>query len=158
MPELIAYHEAGHALIAALLGGRVHLVTIEPDNDDGPSRSGETVVHWRRGFGAREMAVKGVQVYLAGPVAEMTYSGDHYHPGLIAEWADDWQHAWKTAELLHSNEKKRLDYLEQVSMDLYQQFQRDEIWAALASLADNLLAHDTLEWEQVEEIVQDWIR
>ena len=84
MPELIAYHEAGHALVAVLLGGRVKLVTIEPDNDDGPSRSGETVVHWRRGVSAREMAVKGVQVYLAGPVAEMIYSGDQYRPGDFA--------------------------------------------------------------------------
>lgn len=35
MMELIAYHEAGHALMAFMLGGEVQLVTIEPDNDDG---------------------------------------------------------------------------------------------------------------------------
>lgn len=32
MSELIAYHEAGHALMAVLLGGKVKQVTIEPDD------------------------------------------------------------------------------------------------------------------------------
>jgi len=36
MAELIAYHEAGHALMAVLLGGKVQQVTIEPENDEGP--------------------------------------------------------------------------------------------------------------------------
>jgi len=44
MPELIAYHEAGHALMALLLGGKVKHITIEPDNDDGPVREGDTQV------------------------------------------------------------------------------------------------------------------
>ena len=39
IPELTAYHEAGHALMALLLGGKVKQVTIEPDNDDSPGRS-----------------------------------------------------------------------------------------------------------------------
>jgi ATP-dependent Zn protease len=34
MPELTAYHEVGHALMALLLGGKVRLATIKPDNDD----------------------------------------------------------------------------------------------------------------------------
>ena len=71
MPELTAYHEAGHALMALLLGGKVRLVTIEPDNDDGPDRQGDTQVLWRRsGISDKEFAEKAVQVSLAGPVAE----------------------------------------------------------------------------------------
>ena len=34
MPEIVAYHEAGHALMALLLGGKVKHATIEPDDDD----------------------------------------------------------------------------------------------------------------------------
>ncbi len=48
MSEVIAYHEAGHALVAVLLGGKVKQVTIEPDDDDGPDRQGDTQVLWRR--------------------------------------------------------------------------------------------------------------
>jgi len=159
VPELIAYHEAGHALMAVLLGGKVKHVTIDPENDDGPDRYGDTQVHWRRArITDREYAEIAVQVCLAGPVAEMIYSGDPYHPGLVAEWAADWQDAWDAAALLHADERKRLKYLEDVSIQLYHRLQEDNLWAALASLADNLLAHETLEGEQVEEIVGEWLR
>jgi len=158
MTELIAYHEAGHALIALLLGGKVKQVTIEPDNDDGPDRQGDTQVLWRRSADSeKEFANKAVQVSLAGPVAEMIYSGDPYHPGFVAEWAADWHEAWEAAVLLHPNERQRLAYLEQISIQLYHRLKEDDLWAVLASLADNLLAHETLEGEQVEEIVGEWL-
>ena len=158
MSELIAYHEAGHALMAVLLGGKVKQVTIEPDDDDGPDRYGDTQVLWRRsGISDDEFAKIAVQVSLAGPVAEMIYSGDPYHPGLVAEWAADWREAWDTATSLHPVERQRLEYLEQVSIQLYHRLKQDDLWVALASLADNLLAHETLDCEQVDEIVEDWL-
>ena len=134
------------------------LVTIEPDNDDGPDRQGDTQVLWRRStISDKEFASKSVQVSLAGPVAEMIYSGDPYHPGLVAEWAADWREAWNWAMHLHPEERRRLDYLEKTSIQLYHLLKRDEMWAALASLADHLLAHESLEREQVEEIVGEWL-
>ena len=159
MSELIAYHEAGHALMALLLGGEVRSVTIEPDNDDGPERQGDTQVLWRRSrMTDKQFAETAIQVSLAGPVAEMIYSGDPYHPGLIAEWAADWDEAWQAAALLHRDERQRLAFLEQTSIRLHHQLQQEEMWAALAALADSLLAHETLEAEQVEEIVREWLR
>ncbi len=158
MSELIAYHEAGHALMAVLLGGKVKQVTIEPDDDDGPDRQGDTQVLWRRsGISDDEFAKIAVQVSLAGPVAEMIYSGDPYHPGLVAEWAADWREAWEAATPLHPVGRQRLEYLEQVSIQLYHRLKQDDLWAALASLADNLLAHETLDCEQVDEIMEDWL-
>ena len=157
MSELTAYHEAGHALMAALLGGRVKQVTIDPDNDDGPKRFGDTQIRWRSGISERKFAEISVQVSLAGPVAEMIYSGDPYHPGLIPEWAADWREAWNSAALFHPDERKRREYLEQVSIQMYHRFNDGNYWEALASLADNLLAHETLDAEQVEEIVREWL-
>jgi hypothetical protein len=157
MSEVIAYHEAGHALIACLLGGEVQIVTIEPDDDDGPDREGDTQVLWRSGDTGKAFATKAVQVSLAGPVAEMIYSGDPYHPALVAEWAADWKDAWEAAIALHPDEVRRMDYLERTSVQLYHRLQREEMWAALAALADHLLAHETLEGEQVEEIVSEWL-
>ena len=158
MPELIAYHESGHALMAVLLGGKVQQVTIEPDDDDGPARQGDTQVVWRRsGVSDKEFAKMAVQVSLAGPVAEMIYSGDPYHPGLVAEWAADWQDAWKVAGPLYPDERQRLEYLEQVSIQLYHRLKADDLWAALAAVADNLLAHETLDSEQAAEIVGEWL-
>ena len=159
MSEIVAYHEAGHALMAALLGGEVMYVTIEPDNDDGPDRQGDTQVLWHRsGVSDKEFATLAIQVSLAGPVAEMIYSGDPYHPGLVAEWAADWDEAWTSATLLHACERQRLEYLERLSIQLYHRLKADDLWPALASLADHLLAHETLEGEQVEEIVSQWLR
>jgi ATP-dependent Zn protease len=158
MPELIAYHEAGHALMALLLGGTVQQVTIEPDNDDGPQRQGDTQVRWRRSrMSDKDFAVIAVQVCLAGPVAEMIYSGDPYHPGLVAEWAADWRDAWNIASALHVDSRARLQYLESVSVRLYHRMKQDDHWSALASLADHLLVHETLDAEQVEEIVGEWL-
>ena len=41
MPEVSAYHEAGHAFMAIYLGARVKSVTIELDWDDGPVHHGD---------------------------------------------------------------------------------------------------------------------
>jgi hypothetical protein len=155
MTELIAYHEAGHALMALILGGTVKQVSIEPDDSD---RQGDTQVLWRRaGISEKDFARAAVQVNLAGPVAEMIYSGDPFHPGFVAEWAADWRAAWEAAVPLHPGERQRLEYLERVSIQLYHRLKEDALWAAIASLADHLLAHETLEGEQVEEIVGQWL-
>lgn len=144
--------------MALLLGGRVRSVTIEPDNDDGPDRHGDTQIRWPRSrMSDKQFAEKAVQVCLAGPVAEMIYTGDPWHPGLVPEWAADWKAAWEAAGPLHANERQRLDYLERVSIRLYHQLKGDDLWPALAAVADNLLAHETLEGEQVDEIVADWL-
>lgn len=155
MSELTAYHEAGHAVVAHMLGGVVSRVTIEPENDDGPERFGDTEVRWPRSrMSNTEHAQRLVQVCLAGPVAEMIFSGDPYHPGLVAEWAADWQAAWIAAALLHANDQPRLKYLEQTSIQHYHHIKRDDIWSVLASVADNLLAYETLDHEQFAEIVR----
>ena len=133
-------------------------MTIEPDNDDGPERDGDTQVLWPlAGIGEAEFARRVVQINLAGPVAEMIYSGEPFHPGFVAQWAADWRGAWAAASPLHPDERKRLRYLEQTSIQLYHRLKQDDLWAALAALADHLLAHETLEGQQVEEIVGQWL-
>ncbi len=81
MTEVTAYHEAGHVLVALLLGARVKQVTIAPDDDDGPRRFGDTQIVWRRSrLTEQQLAENAVQVSLAGPAAEMIYTGDPFHP------------------------------------------------------------------------------
>lgn len=144
--------------MAAFLGGKVRSVTIEPDDDDGPQRFGDTQVVWRTSrMSERKLCENCIQVSLAGPVAEMLYSGDPYHPGLVAEWASDWQAAWEAAATLFSDQRKRLEYLESVTGVLYRMLDSEPNWSAVASLADSLLAHETLEAEEVEEIVGEWL-
>lgn len=159
MSEVSAYHEAGHAFMAICVGARVRSVTIEPDWDDRPARHADIQVEWPLDhFTDRELHEKMVQVALAGPVAEMIHSGEPYHPGFVAEWAADWKAAWEAAAPLIPAERKRLAYLEQITARLYQLLNRDDHWAALAAIVDNLLAHETLDGEVVKDIVRQWIR
>ena len=158
MTEVTAYHEAGHAFLAIYVGARVRSVTIDPDWDDGPTRHADIEVEWPLDrFTGRELHEKQVQVALAGPVAEMLYSGEPYHPGFVAEWAADWQVAWKAAGTLVPHEQQRLQYLEQTTVRLYRLLEQDTHWAALAAIVDNLLAHERLEGEEVEDIVSQWL-
>ena len=159
MSEISAFHEAGHAFMAVYLGAHVRSITIEPDWDDGPERFGDAQIEWPLGkFSRRELSEKMVMVALAGPVAEMIHSGESYHPGFVAEWASDWSEAWQAAAALHAEEKRRLKYLEQVTTQLYQTIDREDHWAALAAIADNLIAHETLEGEQVGDIMGQWLQ
>ena len=105
MCEQTAYHEAGHAFMASYLGGQVHTVTITPDRDDGPRRFGDTEVRWELSqYTDRQLRENAVRVALAGPVAEMLYRQEPYHPGLVGEWAADWRLAWEAAEALVADE------------------------------------------------------
>ncbi len=158
MSERDAYHEAGHALVAVRVGARVRSVTIEPDWDDGPERHADTQVEWPLDlFDETEIEEKSVLVALAGPVAEMIHTGDPYHPGIVGEWSADWKLAWGASARRFPGERQRLDHLEKTTFELYRSLNRDDAWAALAAVADALLAHDTLDGDDVEEIVQQWL-
>ncbi len=159
MPEVSAYHEAGHAFMAIYVGAQVQSVTIEPDRDDGPDRHAEIQVAWPRDqMTPREFYERSVWVALAGPAAEMIYRGEPYHPGFVAEWAADWKLAWNAASALVPTERQQLAYLEQATRHVYQLLNQDQHWAALATVADHLLAHETLEGEEVEDVVRQWLR
>ena len=158
MSEVSAYHESGHALVAIFFGAGIRMITIEPDWDDGPPRHAEIQIQWPAGLlSDRALQERSADVALAGPVAEMIYRGEPYHPGMVAEWATDWQAAWAALEQIIPDQRARLAYLEQATVRLYRQLSRDDCWAALAAIADNLLAHETLEGEEVESIVKHWL-
>ena len=157
--ERTAYHEAGHAFAAAYAGGRVLSVSIAPDWDDGPSRYGDTQVAWSRGrFTARDLAEKLVLVALAGPVAEMIYRCEPFHPALVAEWSEDWRQAWSEAAPIVADELRRTRWLESRVVGLHGLLSDDTHWEAIAGVADHLLAHETLEADAFTELIATWIR
>jgi len=158
MEEINAHHEAGHALLAILMGARVRHVSLIPDWDDGPDRFAEIQVEWPVDqFTPTELYQKMTMVALAGPVAEMIHTGEPYHPGLVGEWAADWQAAWQSAGRLLSDPRRRISFLERATREIHALLSQDHHWAALAAIVDDLAAHETLEGDQVEEIVQTWL-
>ena len=67
-----AYHEAGHVVMAHMLGGEVVHVTIENDDDE---LLGLTTVRWRKSDDAERRRCSAL-VALAGPVAETRWRGE----------------------------------------------------------------------------------
>ncbi|MCA9216349.1 MAG: hypothetical protein KDB27_24945 [Planctomycetales bacterium] len=155
--QLTAYHEAGHAVMAWYLGGVVERLTISPDTDDGPSRFGDTRVVWRTSqWSERELAVREIKVSLAGPVVEMVYSGDQYEPQFLAEWQHDWAMAVERASTFLPTGNAKVTYLQTMIAELIKFIERDDTWAAVAALADELEAHESLGAEEVSEILRAW--
>lgn len=159
MDENTIFHEAGHAFAAVMVGARVISVTIEPDNDDGPARYGDTQIAWeRQKFSDREFAEKLVLVALAGPVAEMVMTGDPYHPASLPEWSGDWHQAMEAAAQLFSDQQQQVRFLERVAVDIHRVLSRDDVWPFIGAIVDELAAHETLEGETVHEITEEWLR
>ncbi len=147
-----AHHEAGHAVVATVAGARVEELFLAMDLDHA-DRFGQTTVVWPRKTSIRPK----VATMLAGPVAEMIYRGEPLHPGFVAEWKQDWDQAWEIASQLHPSERLRLQFLEQSTKELYHWMNRDSHWAAVAAVADLLLTHDSVEYDELVTEIGFWI-
>jgi len=153
--ETVAYHEAGHAIAAALAGGIVVRVSIEPEEDD---RGGDTQVQWSHGgVTDKEHAIREIRTSLAGPVAEMIFVGDYDSLRIQAEHAIDWQIAVASVKSLTSDQSQQLQFLSREASELYHYFRQENVWAAIGDLADQLLAHETVDGETVDAVVEQWI-
>lgn len=159
MSEITAYHESGHAFAAVYLGARIRSMTIDPDWDDGPQRFGDTQVEWDQNLYSDEDFHRAcAAVALAGPVSEMIFTGDPWHPALVPEWSFDWKIAWDAAGNMIGEQKKRIKLLEDISIQFHGLLSRDDHWQAIASLADELQAHEFLEGGTVHDILSVWMR
>ncbi|MEM7314481.1 MAG: M50 family metallopeptidase [Planctomycetota bacterium] len=153
--ELTAYHEAGHAVAAAILGGRVTRITLEPEDDD---RYGDTRIEWPlAGVSRKEQIVREIRTLLAGPVAESIYAGSDYELRITRESSVDWLRAAEFASSLFTDKPKRTAYLAIIADELKEDLRQESIWAALAALSDELLAHETIEQHQIEEVLGFWL-
>ena len=149
--ERTNYHEAGHCVMAIVCGATVERATIAPEED---GYHGLVDIHWASD--ARRIDL--LSVALAGPVAEMIYRGEPYHPGGVPEWAHDWGQAWKLCRPRMRNDADCMKYLENLTSKLYRQFSDQRWWGAISAVRDLLDAHEELEHEDIEYEVLHWIR
>ena len=160
MPEdtetLTAYHEAGHAIMAISYGGRIIHVSIDPPDDEGLKRFGESIVQWPRAA-ARDIEIAELKVSLAGPIAELTYDGARDLIANCDEFAADWQQAMLSASRLKP-ERSRGKFLEEMEQQVWKFFEDENVWAATCDVADQLLAHETIEHDQVADVWGFWER
>jgi hypothetical protein len=92
---------------------------------------------------------------LAGPVAEMIYRGEPLHPAHYGPWQGDWQQAWMHCPA--KDDQTRTKILEQIILELRDRLSDDQCWAAIAAVADELLAHEHLDEEQLSGTLEFWL-
>ncbi len=155
MDEITAYHESGHAIAAAIAGGIVRRVSIECEEQ---GRAGDTMVQWpNSNLTQAEHALREMRVSLAGPICEAIHIGDYDRLRILHAHASDWETAQAAASKLTSNPHQQSTIIQREATSLYHYFRKDHIWAAVASLADELLAHETVDHDTVEAIVDQWL-
>ncbi len=142
-----------------VLGALVRSATIVADYESDDSiRYGACELAWpMKGVGARAHAEREIRTALAGPVAEQIYRGES-EIRIQRESSVDWIYASTYAETFLANKSKRTEFLFSVAEEIRDLFHKDEVWAAVASTADELLAHDELDGETLSESVQFWLR
>lgn len=157
---LSAYHEAGHAVIGFALGARIESVQLWGEADDFlPERFGDCRVNWGRVDPTADFQrQREIMTILAGPVAEMVYTGDRPHPALFEPWQADWAQANQIAAGLVMDLMARTRLLERIIVQLHQVVSTDGCWAAIAAIADELAAHELVEEDQIAEIAGFWLR
>jgi hypothetical protein len=136
--------------MAVLCGAHARQATVAPDEEN---LFGKVDIQWQ----GRPSLANELSVILAGPVAEMIYSGEPLHPGFVPEWFLDWQQAWAIARPRTTSDLRCLEMLEQIVAKLYRSLASDRVWAAIAAVQDLLSAHDDIVHEQIEYEVRAWL-
>ncbi len=139
-------------------GGAVEVASIERDAINAPDQAGRVTVNWaNKRQNARLHAGIQIQVLLAGPVAEMIHLGERLHPATVREWQGDWMQAYGLAKAFEVDEPKRQKLLERLCASTLELMSKDNCWQAISEIADLLEAHETIDGDEVREIVTRWV-
>ena len=152
---ITAHHEAGHVLLAEFCGARVTFASIIPDHLGGARAEGMTKAVWPPFSDPRVRADRLVRVALAGPAAELIYSGEQYEPEILPEWCADWSAACVALQMIVPTripDAQKMQILSRYLVELIQFLSIDDVWDTLAAVADELDAHEVLEEEQLGEL------
>lgn len=143
-----AYHEAGHAVVATLLGFQFQHVTIAPDEDYLGSVLYERYTMFLN-VGHRAYA-KDLRDYLvanrAGPLAEERHTGHWNEDGA----SSDDQHFWSMLWRMYGERQDRH------ARDLTRQARQlvSAHWPSIERVARALIEEKTIQFDAVERLIQ----
>lgn len=142
-PDGQAWHEAGHGVIATLLGGTVQRLTLEDDDD---AFDGRATIAWPAG-GAIERAKTSAMTALAGPVSELVFEGelDPDDEQIRQAWRGDWEEVERCATIVEDDPEKRTDVIKRWLRDVEAMVVEPRTHEVIARVADALDAHGTLD-------------
>lgn len=152
-----AYHEAGHAVAARILGARVDKVSIVPDENYSGHVLHENLL---RGLNlecdnsnrVRLRIERKVKISLAGPEAQRHFSSrswQHYHGQRDHENVIDFLSC-----VTRSDEELRA-YCRLLEIQTRQLVTQPFIWSQIGSLAEKLLKAKVLTGKQVKEFLKE---
>jgi hypothetical protein len=144
-PVTASYHEAGHVLMAHLLGGRVVAASIETEEQDW---MGHTAVEWPR-TAPLEHARRSARVALAGPIAEAHWRGSADLLDALTAWRADWLEVERALAVFAADERDAVlrGWLAETRFELT----TDTAWEHVCRIADMLEAHGTLDETLVDD-------
>ena len=155
MDEITAWHEAGHAVVAVMLGGVVDTVSVEvPDAES----AGVTGVFWGNASDARSQAINDIHVALAGPIAEMIFVGDYDYLRIKQEHAVDWEVVAAAIKRLGLDVAAAQRLLASIASGLYERLREDVVWSAVADVAERLELDGTIDGDTVNDLAGFWLR
>lgn len=147
-----AYHEAGHAVAAYVLGRDFFSVSITSEGNSAGrcyfAARPETFDPWNRDPATRSRLEIEVITDLAGGIAERIATGFDNLQGM----ASDVYAAMDTAIYVTSNETQRLAYLERAEARAESILRQH--WGAVQALADALLRLGEIEFPQARAIIE----
>ena len=143
-----AYHEAGHVLMAHLLGGVVVHVTLENEED---ALAGLTTVRWPNHDQADQQRCSAL-VALAGPLAEARWLGETVSLNAFTAWQGDWQEVQRALQAA-AQQQDPTKLLHQWLAEVREQFDDPLVWEVLCRVADALEAHETLDDDLLDDVL-----
>ncbi|MEO0650977.1 MAG: hypothetical protein AAFZ65_09890 [Planctomycetota bacterium] len=148
-PEADAWHEAGHAVVARLLGGRVVGVTLDSELED---LDGHAAIQWRA-RDERELASLSGRVALGGPLAELAFRGDQdlEEPDVLAAWEADWDEVERAAAVVEPRPVERVAVIRRWIDEVRALVTDSHVEERIARVADALDAHRSLDEDLFED-------
>lgn len=146
-----AYHEAGHAVMATLLGRPIQKVSIEPGKMQfGPSRLGVCQMQKGRSKASRDWLEDEVLILFAGMVAESHFTGEYCRTGA----AEDLRSIHRLVRS-RPGSARQLERIERRFLDKTEYLLRaDASAAAIAEVARELIDKTTISGRAVRHFVE----
>jgi len=145
-----AYHEAGHAVMALLLGRAVHKVTVAPGQLLSGVRLGACEMRKGRSKASNDPLEDEVLILLAGMVAESQWTGQYCRQGAT----QDLQAAGRLLSLNRAHNERQLERLEQRLIDKTEHLLgQTAVMQAIRWIAAELLDKTTLSGRAVRHLL-----
>ena len=151
----LAYHEAGHTVVGYVLGLELRDVTIVADEGEDYAGRVNIPVDLEMVYGdeSNDYINRRLVCYLAGAVAEEILTGEQvdFRPGGV--YTDDWTGAADCVLDLAGPNEERQAIVGEKAFGRTNAIPRNN-WTATEALADALLKHGTITFEQVSKIIE----